>query len=302
MASPNPGLRVDLPDGNAVFYMDRCSKHPPGQPNSGCQMCHSYWRCKADGKRGKRLTGMTTGIKPVDFDPGRLLEWAARTNGIGVAMLASEGLALDDADAMRDALAWLNSADAIWAALEEADLTFDQVRDKAAVRGTNVHELALQALAEGRPVPDFDKMTPEERGYARGVMAFWLDHQPQVLQAEQVVCDSELGVAGRMDLRCTLGSEWRLGPGVVDAKTGYTGPKDHVQIAGYAHCADICGFGGSDWQAILKLKEDGTYELIPGVASQDDFLAALDLYRRRGRIEREAKKAWGAACRGGGAE
>ena len=37
-----------------------------------------------------RLTGVSTVVGPADFNPTALMRWSARTNGIGVAMLAAE--------------------------------------------------------------------------------------------------------------------------------------------------------------------------------------------------------------------
>lgn len=281
------GALYQLPNGTACFYVDAD---------------HSYWRARPDPKnegawiRGKRLTGVTTAIKPIDFDPGRLLNWAAKTNGIGIAQLAAQTLDEEavDIDGLRSDLAWLRSADAIWDALQAASLTFDDVRDQAATRGSNVHELALQALATGKPTPDYAALSEEEAGYANAVSSFWLDYEPQPLQVEQVVYSEDLGVAGRMDLRATIP---RLdGIVIVDAKTSkYIGEKDHVQLAGYEALADICGIGASVGQHVLQVRADGTYLLIPGAASSEDFLAAVDLYRRRARIQKDARAAWAVA-------
>lgn len=280
------GERIDLPDGSRVWYFDED---------------HSYWLCKEDGGRGKRLSGVTTVISPFDSDYSskqNLLKWAARTNGIGVAQLAAEGLSLEDVEDMRSALGWLGSADSIWTELEEAKLTFEDVRDKASKRGTNVHEMALAELGRGRPVPKFEGMTPEEIGYAKAVAAFWLDKSPDPDAVEQVVFSPEMFVAGRLDFLGGLGT--REGRGVIDAKTsGFIGVKDHVQVAGYRMIAKECGFGDTDWGYILQLREDGTYRLIESVATPEQFKLGLDTYRAAGKIKREAKDAWARASVGG---
>lgn len=275
-----------MPAGQSVYEI------PDDHPNE--KLRHSYWRVKPDGGRGKRLTGVTTISKVMNLDPSGLLRWAARTNGEGIAILASEAMGLTDADSMRDQLSWLNSADAIWRALEESSLTFEDIRDKAATRGTNVHELAFQALAEGKPVPDLAAMTEEEQGYAQAVMKFWLDREPVPTAVEQVLVDEERGVAGRMDFLGTTNEH--LTPGVLDAKTGnYIMEADHVQVALYGHMAELCGFGVADWCELLHLRPDGSYELVPGQATVEDALACIDLYRRRGRIKGAATKQWKAA-------
>lgn len=267
-----------MPSGAEVFYRDSD---------------HSYWAGAKQNGDGKwcgvdRLTGVSTVVAPLDFRPDSLMRWAANQNGHGVSLLAASGLDLDDADDMRTALRWLESANSIWAALEEAHLLYsDRTADKAKV-GTNVHKHALHALASGWPLPDFAAMTEEEHGYAMGVVGFFMDHEPETLQAEQVVVSAALGVAGRFDLRARMGGETWL----VDAKTsGFISAKAHAQIAGYDQLAFDSGFGETDRHGILQVGPDGSYELIEGQATADEFVAALRVYRASARIAKASRKA-----------
>jgi hypothetical protein len=251
--------RHEMPDGSSVYYRDSN---------------HSYWRdIKPKGKTWSgtgRLTGVSTVCAPLDFRPDNLMRWAARLNGEGIAVLAS--------------------ADAIWQALQDSELTFEHVRDKAAARGTNVHKHALHALASGAAVPAFDQLTEEERGYARGIMAFWHECEPEPLQAEQVVWSDRLGIAGRFDLRARLMGSYRgqslLGATcMVDAKTsGFIAAKHHGQLAGYDLLARECGIGESERLLILQVGDDGSYELLDSAATHDEFEDALRVYRSAGRI------------------
>lgn len=287
MAKPKAkkGELTELPDGTCVYFVEED---------------HSYWRCKPDWSRGKRYTGVTSAIKPIDYDPGRLLNWAARTQLLGVAELAAERFA--EADQMPPGptdLSWLMAQDSIWRELEAAKLTFEHVRDQAAQRGTNVHEGALRRLAETGQPPDYEGLSEEERGYAKAVTSFWLDHNPNPLQWEQLVADEELGVAGTFDLRADLepcgveecGCAASLFPSLIDAKTSrWIGRSHHVQLAAYGYLAAGCGIGESSPLLILQLRPDGSYSLIPARASSEDFLAALDVYRRAAEIDKQAKK------------
>lgn len=266
-----------FPNGTHCFYRDDT---------------HAYYRDitikKTEVSGRGRLTGVSTTVAPFDWNPTNLMRWAARLNGEGVAILAAEGLSLDDADDMRAALRWLESGESIWQALSEGSLLYTQARDDAARRGTAVHKHALQALAEGRPVPDFDMLTEEEAGYARGVMAFWHEREPVTILSEQVVCDGALGVAGRLDLVATIDGKRVL----VDCKTsGFVPVKHHTQLAGYDHCLTACGFDGCEGHLILQVGPDGSYDLVPGVASPEDFLAAVDVYRRAAAIQRASRQA-----------
>lgn len=162
------------------------------------------------------------------------------------------------------------------------------IRNRAGTRGTNVHLHALHALAKGQATPDYQEMTEEERGYATGVVDWWLDRLPKTLLAEQVVADLELGVAGRLDLICVLRGDHVL----VDAKTGnYVGAKDAVQQAGYTRLAEASGFPKPDWAMLLHLKADGTYKEVPVSATEEDFIAACRMYDRRRAINSEIRDA-----------
>lgn len=280
------GELVELPSGVRVYYVDEN---------------HSYWRCNVDGSRGKRLTGVTTAIKPIDFKPDGLMKWAAKLNAVGVATLVNKALESDTPEAIRANLMWLDpeNPQRIWSALTDASLTYEDIRDAKGAVGTNIHERVLHALAAGQEVPDFDELTDEEKGYAQAVVDFWLDHKPQPLQVEQIVCDPDLGIAGRLDLRATLSPcDDALCPcqnggiGLIDCKTGnWTSEKDHVQIALYAHIGETCGFGKTDWGGILHVNGAGQYRLWEGQATTEMALDAVKLYRHAGEISSKAGKA-----------
>lgn len=261
-----------LPSGTTVAYRDRD---------------HSYWR-ETDGLKGSgRLAGVTTVIAPMDFRPDGLMAWAARLTREGVAALVAEWWQ-DDSQFEMDAR-WLHSGDSIDAALEAARLRYTDVRDDAATRGTNVHLLALHALASGRPVPDFTGMTEEEIGYAKGVAGWWLHESPQVIESEFLVADLDLGVAGRPDLLCTL-SDGRVA--IVDAKTsGYLSAKFAVQLSAYARLAVISGYTAPEVGIVLQVTPDGGFNAVEIELDEADFLAALDVYRRAGRINGVLRKA-----------
>jgi hypothetical protein len=277
-----------LPSGQPVYYRDRD---------------HSYWR-DVEMRRGEyggkgRLTGVTTVVAPYDWRPDNLMRWAAKSNGAGVAMLAAEALCCETLEEMRASLRWLETPESIWQALEDARATYEDLREEAGEKGTNVHKHALHELALGRPVPAYSEMTEQEKGFAGGIVAFFLDHDPETLQAEQVIADHDLGIAGRFDLRCIPRSRCedrrcpcrQLMPGeivLVDAKTsGYISLKAHAQLAGYEHGACVSGIGDSSAQWVLQVFEDGSYRLIPARATAEDFTVAVDLYRRAARIGRD---------------
>lgn len=259
--------RIDLPSGITVWYDDDL---------------HAYYghNAKTD-KPSKRMTGVTTVTKTYDISPENLMRWAARTNCIGISELF----------AMQGGGSWLDSGEAIWQELNAFSLTYNDVRDRAATRGTNVHEVALEALARGEEIPALDELGDAERGHAQAIMSFWLDHEPKVHLCEQIVADAELNVAGRLDLVATLKGEDK--PRLLDVKTGGVFPAAHVQLAGYVHLACMSGLltEYATPTTIIKTSEDGSYQLIEGQATPDDFVLAVALYRAHGRIQGADRKA-----------
>ena len=267
-----------LPNGTTVAYRNRD---------------HSYWAemvVKPNGDEvGKgRLAGVSTVVGPMDWQADSLMGWAARLDREGVAELAADVFKLDDAREIHTNLRWLASGEAIGNALDEHELDWRSTRNQAATRGTSVHTHALNALASGRPAPDFAAMTEEEVGYAKGVTGFWLDHDPVVVAAEALVADHALGVAGRFDLLATIGGRLM----VLDAKTSkYLSAKFVAQLAGYALLLELSGYEKPQIGAVLQVREDGSYSLIEVALDSDDFLLALSVYRRAADIKKRVRAA-----------
>jgi hypothetical protein len=289
--APSYMEKIDLPSGDSLWYID---EHPTDPKQN-----HSYWRHNAEtGKKGRRLSGVTTVVEALDIDPKNLLKWAAKTQceGISLLYLESEG---------EEFLHWLSNAEAIWRELKDHGLTYDQVRDRKGKEGTNTHVLAFQALAMGRAVPDFAQLNEVEREKARAVAGFWLDHEPDAAQVEQVVYSEALGVAGRLDFRGTLTAECdnhicacheAKGIGVIDLKTGgYIAESAHAQVGGgYPLLAEQSGFGKSKWAAILQVFEDGTYQFFNAEGTPEIFERTVQTYRDASSIRSASMAGWKA--------
>jgi hypothetical protein len=280
--------RIDLPGDLALWFIE---EHPTDP-----RLNHSYWAHNAEtGKKGRRLAGVTTVCKPLDYDPENLLKWAARKQCEGVAQLylATSG---------QEYHHWLTSAEEMWAELNRHNLTYKDVRQKAGDEGTNVHRLAFEELAAGRPGLNFDGLSPREMMLSAAVSAFWFDHDPNASHVEQVVYSERLRVAGRLDFRGRLNKECNRptcachkakGPGVVDLKTGgFISASAHTQVGGgYPLLSGECGVGEADWAAILQVFDDGHYEFFPAEGTPAGFEKAAETYREAGRINGAAKKA-----------
>ncbi len=275
------GQRVDLPSGDSLWFYEED---------------HSYWRHNEEtGARGRRLSGVTTVCKPLDYNPENLIRWAAETQCKGIAELYLREPG--------EYLHWLTDPALMWRRLNDEGLTYDKVRDLAGDQGTNVHVLAFEALAGGLPGLDFDGLDDREKRLAAAVASFWFDHDPSASQVEQVVYSERLGVAGRLDFRGRLGAicsnpicacQGTDGLfGVIDLKTGgFISCAAHAQVGGgYPLLAEESGFGESNWSAILQVFDDGRYEFFRAEGSPEAFESAVEAYRAAGKINGAAAKA-----------
>lgn len=262
--------RIHFPNGESIAYRD-------GD--------HSYWReakPKKDGYSGSgRLTGVSTLCGPYDFRPDSLLRWCERLTLDGVVRGFNGQRVPSDPHMLRQML-------------QTRGLRWEQIRDEAGRRGTNVHELMLQALAAGEEVPDLSQLPEEQRGYGQAVMRWWLDRQPEPTHVEQVVASLEHGFAGRLDLRCKINDPLRQGHGIVDLKTGgFLSAKAFVQPAGY----DLGGLHSGlwdeacEWLLIVQVDDKGNYREVWSPATHDDFVDALRIYRRAAEFVKCAKAA-----------
>ena len=293
-------VKHTMPSGSVCYYRD-----------DG----HSYWEAikpknrspESEWSGSGRLTGISTVSAPFDWVPNNLMDWAVRINLQGVAELVRRHFDWfeqhpDDAVSVLELRDWLTDGQKMQERIAAASLSADDYREERGEEGSNVHEHTLHALASGQSVPSYSELTESEQAYSRGVEAFWLDHDPEPLQAEQVVCDLGLRIAGRLDFRGVLRSRCGrrgcpcagldLGSiALLDLKTGgYISAPSHVQIAGYDHGARMSGFGPSDATFILQVNEQGQYTLIPGRAKREDFLTAIEVYRRAKAINKAASQ------------
>lgn len=194
---------------------------------------------------GQWVPGVTTLLSKGIAKPF-LVDWAARE----VARFAADNLeilnALDDADARYDLL---KSA-------------HNRHRDKAAVRGTDIHAIA-ERLLHGHEVEIPEHLT----GYVDGYVRFLDTWQPTPVITERPCASREHWFAGTGDAVIALPSGERL---LVDYKTGKRLYGEvGLQLAAYAH-------------AEFYVDEDGAEQPMPSV----DGLAGIhvtptgtDLYR-----------------------
>jgi hypothetical protein len=284
--------RIDLPNGQTLWYIE---EHP-----SDPRQNHSYWaHNEKKDRKGKRLTGVTTAVKPLDYEKERLMRWVAETQCKGVAQLYLRETG--------EYIHWLTDPVLMWKRLVDEELTYDQIREAAGDEGTNVHRDAFEGLAQGRPGLDFDAFSDREKMLAAAVSSFFFDHDPKASQVEQVVYSEVLGVAGRLDFAgvlnarcgnhlCACQSIEPKSIGVIDLKTGgFISAAAHAQVGGgYPRLREASGFGKSEWAAILQVFDDGTYSLFEAEGTPEIFERAVATYRDARDISNAASAAWKA--------
>jgi hypothetical protein len=264
--------RVDLPrEGYTLFV-----KTKPGD-NHG-----AYHPANDKGKPGLRCPGMSTIGGAFPDDKRGLMYWVESMSLEGVARLSAAQISVpSDPYALRGIL-------------EQRGLRWEQIRDKAAERGTNIHVRVLEALARGDEIPDLADLEPDEQGYGQAVFRWWEHRKPSPLQVEQEVLSVEYRCAGRFDLRCIIEAptERCHGTGIVDLKTAKRPyASDHIQLRGYDIAARECGIGEQDWLMVLQVCPDGEYVEHYCAAEREDFMLALRSYEAKKRVDRAMKAA-----------
>lgn len=212
---------------------------------------HRYWL------DGKPIPGVTTLIKGGLPAPA-LTRWAAKSVAEFVA---------DNVSHMRECYDWMDRGQLV-AMLKETPWS---ARDKAAVKGTDVHAVAEKLVAgEEVEVPG-----PIE-GYVNACVSFLDSWKVEPLIVECSVAHREHWWAGRPDL---IG---RLPDGRVclfDWKTGASGiwPETAFQLSAYSHAEFWTPDGdleeplpAIDLCAAVWLREDG-YDVIPVKADDDVY-------------------------------
>ncbi len=273
MASKRPPNRIEeLPNGVAVEFWD--SVGVDGQPQQR--------RYKVE---GEKLVSISTiaGI----FDKFGLVPAAATLTAEGVIALAERGVNLV---AM--------TPQELIAALRANGLDYDSVWQQARDRGDLAHDHLLHLIRDGQ-VANLRDYEADIRPWIAAGMKWFLEAEPQIIDAETIVASTEHGFAGRYDLYAVMRDERRAR---IDFKTvtewkvrrdGKGNPTDKllppydenaIQLDGYELAARECGREEADCLMVVRLGPDGDYDVTEVPYHPDCFLAALDAYNERKRI------------------
>jgi hypothetical protein len=267
-----------------VEQVGRFQKHqtPNGLTAFYGDAAHDYY-ADAQEKAGKwvgkgRLGSPSTIAKYADANPDHLISWGAKIERTNVASCVHDAVLSTPLAQLPDALAWCSSADEVGVMLRDLKMTWRDSRGASGDVGSITH-YALEAGLRGQR-QSVDGVPLAAQPYVAAVNAFLDERTPVAEQIESVIVSTEHGFAGRFDARVKVdGSDdvW-----LIDCKTSKSVDRRtyHVQMAGYEIGCRESGYGASDQQAFLHVRDDGSYELVPALATPQHFLDALSLYQQ----------------------
>jgi hypothetical protein len=169
------------------------------------------------------------------------------------------------------------------------ELGAEAQRDKAASRGTGVHDL-LERLAKGQTVVR-DSLAADARPFYDGAIGAWMQLDPELdgAEVEQIICHPLDIYAGRPDFVGVVTAFGKRCRTVVDYKTSPKGrvfAEAHYQGALYERARRFCGFEPAERIIIVGVDENGGYTLSEGLVDDSEAEALLRLFRSKQRVER----------------
>lgn len=231
---------------------------------------------------GKPAQASVTTILEHKFGEGKFGAGAWWGMGVG-----AEGmLKLLDNPEVSPAFDKAKSKDDIVPLLTEYKLTTNHVRDQAGDRGTTIHKAAEVYAATGE-APRPKAFIKEQQGYVQALIKFLDEKQPVFIETEVVVGSAEHDYAGTFDARVVM--DGRLG--IIDYKTSrHIYLANFFQLAAYELASVECGYEPTDFQAVVRLGEDGEYEYEESKVTIQQWLDQLQAYRSE-IAAKEARKA-----------
>lgn len=256
-----------MPAGYEVFY----------RPDPD----HTYWAEANETKKGwsgkGRVMGVSSAAKVASLSADGLMDWASQQTLEGCSQLVWETIEASSGSSV-DPWEWFSNGQTAWDILRSRELTWRHRRQARASQGSVAHNIFERALTQGVDAATkvSRQLRGDEYGYAKAAIDFVAERKPEACEVEQVVYSQELNLAGRFDARVRMdGAYWLLDAKTSKRSTTQRSEAFSYQLAAYEICAAEAGFGEINRTAILRLDKDGTYELHPGCATREDFLAGL---------------------------
>lgn len=164
------------------------------------------------------------------------------------------------------------------AALGAYNLTVNDTLKKAGARGTEVHDI-LEAYGKSGTLPEI--ISDAAAGYAKALGLFLLENNPQFYVQEIMTASLEHKYAGTFDGKAELHSGKYQGAKVLlDIKTSKRVYKDQhfPQLEAYEHAEVELGENPTDFRMVVRLGENGKYQMSVSTDSFNDFYVLLKHY------------------------
>lgn len=198
--------------------------------------------------------------------PKELAWWGMQVGCAGVAELISRGVRPHENGEL-----WV-------AQLSAAKLTVNDTLKAAGRRGTEVHDI-LEAYGKTGNLPDY--VSDHAAGYARALGLFLLENNPEFLVQETMTASLKHKYAGTFDGKCVFQSgKFRSRYCMIDLKTSKKVYKDqhHPQIEAYEYSEVELGEDPTELRIIVRLAENGKYQMSVSTDTFDDFYVLLKHY------------------------
>lgn len=178
-----------------------------------------------------------------------------------------------------------NSGQAIQDDLKSRKDTPNHQLSSAGNRGSVVHN-AAEVWAKDGEVPNPSNFEEEHRGYIQALAKWISDDEPHFIETEVVIASRKHGYVGKFDFLARVADHMVIG----DYKTSKAIYKEaHLQLAAYQLASDEMGRDPVDKLLVIRLGDDGEYQIAESKAKGKDFLAVKAAYDAVKALEKAVK-------------
>lgn len=214
--------------------------------------------------------------------PKELAWWGMQVGCEGVAELLANHIPLPYGDRTSGEY-WLKL-------LQQYKLTVNDTLKAAGARGTEIHD-ALEVYGKTGNLPE--TVSNASVGYLKALGLFLLENQPEFYEQETATASLAYRYAGTFDGKAILRSGKYQGARVLlDIKTSKRVYKDqhYPQLEAYEYAEVELGEEPTDTRMVVRLSEQGKYQISVSTDTFDDFYVLLQHYRSiEGRKARKRK-------------
>lgn len=169
-------------------------------------------------------------------------------------------------------------------------LTTNDVMKQAGARGTELHDI-LEAYGKTGNLPEV--ISDGAVGYAKALGKFLLENRPEFYVQEIATASPTYRYAGTFDGKCIFQNGKLQGKKcLIDLKTAKRVYKDqyHPQLEAYEHAEVELGEEPTEDRVVVRIAEDGKYQLSVSRDTFEDFHVLLKHYESIQRRKQKKRK------------